>query len=153
MMNLLLLFLILLLLQMRRSQSVSPLVLPLRRLPTEREISIYRPPLALAGRSPINNGVFVLTFSTGPPIGCDQRRRHSESLWDTHWAVRSHRPPGRPGRRPGGGAGAAPRRSCSLHRTGELLTGVLLQQQGGKTVAVVLFQESEVLSWTSGCVG
>jgi len=32
-----------------------------------------------------------------PPIGCDQRRQHSEGLWDTHWAVRSHQPPGRPG--------------------------------------------------------
>lgn len=67
-------------------------VVPSLHSPTQREICIYWPPLALAGRSRINNSVFVLTVSTRPLIGCDQRRRHSQSLW-THtglWDPISH---------------------------------------------------------------
>lgn len=72
----------------------------LRTAATDEEESefvcrFYRRPLVLAGRGQINNSVFVLTPSTEPPVGWDQRRQHSEALWDTHWAVTSHQPPGR----------------------------------------------------------
>lgn len=47
------------------------------------ETSFHRGPLVLAGQGQINNSVFVLTPSTEPPVGRDQRRQHSEALWDT----------------------------------------------------------------------